>query len=69
MANSVKRKSRKYPILAARDQYFLTISPSGQAIYHSGETYSFVGLKRNFGTQTVMHVLDPSYPSVFFADR
>jgi hypothetical protein len=54
---------------AARDQYFLTVSPSGQAIYHSGETYSFVGLKGNFGTQAVIHVLDSSYPSVFFADR
>jgi hypothetical protein len=53
----------------ARDQHFLAISPSGKAIYHSGETYSFVGLKRDFATTPVIHALDSNYPAVFFADR
>jgi hypothetical protein len=53
----------------ARDQYFLAISPSGKAIYHSGETYSFVALNRAFATGPVIHALDSSYPAIFFANR
>lgn len=52
-----------------RDQYFLAISPSGKAIYHSGESYSFVALKRAFAIGAVTHALDSSYPAIFFANR
>jgi hypothetical protein len=52
-----------------RDQYFLAISPNGRAVYHTGDAYSFVDLKRSFPATPVGHVLDSEYPAIFFADR
>jgi hypothetical protein len=52
-----------------RDQYFLAISPNGRAVYHTGDAYSFVDLKRSFPATPVGHVLDSSNPAIFFADR
>ncbi len=53
-----------------RDQYFLAISPTGRAIYHSADSYVFVDLQRTFGTAPVMRALDtPPGPSVFFANQ
>jgi hypothetical protein len=56
-----------YP--AARDQYFLAISPTGKAVYHSGEAYSFLNLQREFPDRPVRHAFDSSFPSCFLADR
>jgi hypothetical protein len=49
--------------------YFLTLSPSGKAIYHSGETYWFVNLGRPFGFEPVLRQLPTVAPATFFADR
>jgi hypothetical protein len=51
----------------ARSQYFLAISPDGKGVYHSGEDYSFIDLKRTFSSQSVAHPLDPNRPAAFFA--
>lgn len=51
----------------ARSQYFLAISPDGKGVYHAGENYSFVDLKRTFSSHSVAHPLDPNRPAAFFA--
>jgi hypothetical protein len=51
----------------ARTQSFLTISPDGKCVYHAGQDYSFIDLKRSFGNQAVAHPLDTSRPATFFA--
>ena len=63
------KRVREIAVPAARDQYFLAISPNGKAIYHSGDAYSFVDLHREFAIQLVRHALDSNYPAFFFADR
>jgi hypothetical protein len=51
-----------------RSQYFLAISPDGKGVYHAGQNYSFVDLKRTFSSQAVAHPLDPNRPAAFFAN-
>jgi hypothetical protein len=52
-----------------REQYFLAISPTGKAIYHSAEAYSFVDLKRSFSRDAVTRPSTGSYPAMFFAAK
>jgi hypothetical protein len=54
---------------SVREQYFLAISPSGRAVYHSAEAYSFVDLKRTFTADEVTRPNNDSYPALFFADK
>jgi len=52
-----------------RAQYFLAISPTGKAIYHSGEAYSFVDFGRSFTRDPVSRPSTGSYPAMFFAAK
>jgi hypothetical protein len=52
-----------------RDQYFLAIAPTGKAVYHSADLYSFIDLARTFAAAPVSRPSDSSNPAVFFADR
>jgi hypothetical protein len=52
-----------------REQYFLAISSTGRAIYHSGETYSFIDLGHSYTSDTVTRPSTGSYPAMFFASK
>jgi hypothetical protein len=52
-----------------KELYFLTISPTGKAIYHSGETYWFLDLGKTFPVDAVTRVGPGDSPAMFFADR
>jgi len=52
-----------------KDLYFLAISPTGKAIYHSGETYWFIDIGRKFVPDAVTRPISAGYPGLFFADK
>jgi hypothetical protein len=49
--------------------YYLAISPSGKAIYHSNHTYWFVDLGETFDGPPVTRPLPGDNPGLFFADQ
>ncbi len=52
-----------------KDLAFLAISPTGRAIYHSGDAYRFVNLGTSFLDVPVTRPSSAGYPGFFFADR
>jgi hypothetical protein len=52
-----------------KDLAFLAISPTGRAIYHSGDRYRFVNLGTTFLDVPVTRPSSAGYPGFFFADR
>ena len=52
-----------------RDLYFLAVSPTGRAVYHSSNNYWFVDLKMKFPPAPVSRPVSKGYPAFFFAGR
>ncbi len=49
--------------------YFLAMSPTGRAVYHSSDDYTFINLDVDAGASPVARSTPNSYPAYFFADR
>ena len=48
--------------------FFLSMSPNGKAIYHSGEQYFFLEMHKTFADQPVIHLQpDQNNPASFYA--
>ena len=52
-----------------QELYFLAISPTGKAIYHSSDKYSFIDLGKTFVPDVVTRPIPTGYPGLFFADK
>ena len=52
-----------------KELYFLALSPTGKAIYHSGNTYWFIDLGQRFVPVPVTRPISTGYPGLFFAEK
>jgi hypothetical protein len=52
-----------------KDLAFLALSPTGRAIYHTGDAYRFVNLGTTFSDVPVTRPSSAGYPGFFFTDR
>ena len=63
------RPIKEYRDPAIVHHTFLAIAPTGRAVYHKSDLYSFVALGRAFPGKAVERPFSAGYPGYFFSDR